>query len=68
MTAENSNRDADSLTILGFFFMALGVLVLVGTIWTLGNFRAVVVNVGSGVVLTAVGCAMAVVAQFLRSE
>ncbi|NOZ40830.1 MAG: hypothetical protein GXP24_11475 [Planctomycetes bacterium] len=54
----HSERDAASLRILGFFFAVLGALVLIGTLWSLGNFRAVVVNVSSGAVLLAVGLGM----------
>ncbi len=51
-------RDVASLRILGFFFAVLGALVLVGTLWSLGNFRAVVVNVASGAVLLVIGLGM----------
>ena len=67
MAQADSNRDADSLKILGFFFVALGLLVLVGTLWTLENFRAMVVNLASGFVLTAVGAVMLAVSRRLRA-
>ena len=67
MAKADSNRDADSQKILGFFFVALGLLVLVGTLWTLENFRAMVVNLGSGIVLTAVGAVMLAISRRLRA-
>ncbi len=53
-----SERDAASLKILGFFFTVLGLLVLVGTLWSLDNTRAIIVNVASGATLVAVGLGM----------
>lgn len=53
-----SQRDAASLRILGFFFVILGSLVLVGIFWALGDFRAMIVNLGSGLLLTGIGVAM----------
>jgi len=57
-TTDYRERDAASIKILGFFFTLLGVLVLVGTFWTLHNIRAVTVNLASGAVLTLVGLGM----------
>ncbi len=51
-------RDAASLKILGFFFTVLGILVLIGTLWSLGDTRAMVVNIVSGAVLLVVGLGM----------
>ncbi len=55
---DHKERDAASLRILGFFFTVLGALVLVGTLWSLDNMRAIVVNVASGAVLLVVGIGM----------
>jgi len=57
-TPDYSERDAASIKILGFFFAVLGALVLIGTFWSLGNSRAVTVNVASGAVLTLIGLGM----------
>jgi len=54
-TPDYSERDAATLKILGFFFAVLGALVLVATYWTLGNIRAVIVNVASGTTLVVIG-------------
>lgn len=51
----NQQRDASSLLVLGVFFTILGLLVLVGTLWTRNDMRAAVVNAGSGMILVAVG-------------
>lgn len=68
MTSSNaSDRDAASLRILGSFFLVLGVLVLIGTFWTLDNARAMVVNLGSGLVLGGVGGLM-IMASARRSK
>ena len=48
---------------LGVFFIILGSLVLLGTCWTLDNFRASVVNVCSGFVLAVVGAVMIRIAR-----
>lgn len=56
--AEQRQRDAVSLLMLGAFFSVLAVLVLVGTYWTVGRTHAMVVNLGAGVTLLAVGLAM----------
>ena len=61
-----NDRDAVTLKILGIFFVVIGVLVLLGTFWALGNFKAVVVNLASGVILSAVGALMVVIAQRLK--
>ena len=63
-----NNRDAVTLKILGVFFIVIGALVLIGTFWALGNFKAVVVNLTSGFVLLAVGAMMTFVAKRLKSE
>jgi len=57
-TNEHRERDATSLKILGSFFTVLSTLVLLGTFWTLDDFRAVIVNLVCGSVLLAVGLGM----------
>ncbi|MCA9232243.1 MAG: hypothetical protein KDA57_16465 [Planctomycetales bacterium] len=57
-TTDHTERDCASLSILGYFFAILGVLVLAGTFWSLDNYRAVVVNLISGASLTFVGLGM----------
>ncbi len=56
--AEQRERDAISLRMLGAFFSVLAALVLVGTFWTVGRWHAMVVNLGAGVMLLVVGLAM----------
>ncbi len=51
----NQQRDASSLRVLGLFFTILGVLVLIGTVWTRNDLHAAVVNASSGIVLLTVG-------------
>lgn len=67
MSESGSSRDATSLSILGTFFVILGLLVLVATAWTWGNKAATVVNLASGAVLAAVGGCMLLVARRLTS-
>ena len=62
-TNEHRDRDATSLKILGSFFTVLSTLVLLGTFWTLDDFRAVVVNLICGAVLLAVGLGMIVIGR-----
>ena len=61
-----NDRDAVTLKILGIFFVVIGVLVLLGTFWALGNFKAVVVNLASGVILATVGAIMTVIAKQIK--
>ena len=61
----DKKRDADTLNVLGFFFLVLGGLVLVATFWTLGNSRAMVVNLGSGLAMATVGVVMRYAARRL---
>ena len=56
-------RDATSLKILGSFFTILSILVWIGTLWTLDNWRAVVVNLCCGGALFATGLGMLLVAR-----
>jgi len=60
---DHSDRDAASLRVLALFFVILGGLVLVGTLWSDDNLRAIVVNMGSGTILVAVGFGMFAVAR-----
>ncbi|MBX7166582.1 MAG: hypothetical protein K1X74_09575 [Pirellulales bacterium] len=55
---EIDDRDATSLLMLGAFFAAMGVLVLVATYWTVGRFHAMVVNVCAGTLLSLIGIGM----------
>lgn len=55
VTNTDRQRDASSLFVLGLFFTVLGVLVLIGTVWTRKDMHAAVVNASSGLVLVAVG-------------
>ena len=52
-----------SLKILGLFFTVLALLVLLGTLWTLNDSRAVVVNLVCGSVLLVVGIGMVAVSR-----
>jgi predicted phage tail protein len=63
-----SRRDAETMRILGTFFVILGSLVLVGTFWALDNFRATIVNLGSGFVLAGIGVAMVFVSRFVNRK
>ena len=67
-TTSHAERDAASLKILGFFFSVLGLLVLVGTLWSLDNTPALIVNVASGAVLTLVGLGMIAYARRSRRQ
>ena len=62
----NDSRDAASLRILGIFFFVMGVLVLIGTFWTLENPRGTVVNIGGGLLLCAVGIAARRIARRMK--
>ena len=62
------NRDASSLKILGFFFTILAVQILIGTFWSLDDYRAVVVNLICGAVLLAVGIGMIVVCRRVTNQ
>ena len=57
-TNGSSQRDADVLRLLAWFFVALATLVLIGTLWALDDVRAIVVNLSCGLVLGAVGSGM----------
>lgn len=59
-------RDAATLRILGVFFVILGGLVLVGILWALDNYRAMIVNLGSGLLLTGIGVAMVFVSRLVN--
>lgn len=63
-----TDRDAITLKILGIFFLIIGLLVLVGTFWAIGNYRAVVVNLVSGFVLLVVGGIMGGIASRLKNR
>jgi hypothetical protein len=64
---QNSNRERDisTLRVLGAFFAVMGGLVLLATYEAIGNTPAVVVNVCCGLVLSAVGLGMLIVANRL---
>jgi uncharacterized membrane protein len=53
--AEQYDRDGISLSMMGAFFSVLAVLVLIGTFWALGQFRAAVVNFTAGAILLTIG-------------
>ena len=57
------DRDSMSLKILGLFFSVLALLVLLGTLWSLNNPRAIVVNLVCGSVLLLVGIGMVAVSR-----
>jgi len=57
------HRDAMSMKILGSFFIVLSLLVLLGVLWELGNFRAIVVTLICGSTLLSVGVGMVVVGR-----
>ncbi len=63
MSQESAVRDADTLRVLGRFFLVLGLLVLVATLWAWGEYRAMVVNLLSGSLLTGVGGLMLRIAR-----
>ncbi len=56
--ARHRSRDAASLLLMGAFFAVMGLLVLVGSFWAAERFRAMVVNTGAGVILSAIGIGM----------
>lgn len=51
-------RDAGAMRIVGWFFILLGGLVLLGTLWAGDNHRAMIVNACSGALLAAIGMGM----------
>ena len=55
---ESRQRDILTLRILGSFFLVMGLLVLVAIYEAIGNSRALVVTICSGVVLALIGLAM----------
>jgi len=63
---EQRQRDAITFFLLGGFFAVMGVLVLIGTFWTLARPHAMVVNFVSGLVLLVIGVAMIAFGQHLR--
>lgn len=65
--AEQRERDAVSLLMLGAFFTVLAALVLVGTYWTIGQTHAMVVNLGAGTTLLLVGLAMLWIGRRMRA-
>ena len=64
--AELRRRDAGTLAVLGIFFCVLGVLVVIGTYWTIGHTHAMIVNLGAGLATISVGVAMLLVSARLR--
>ena len=52
---EMLKRDGETGMAVGLFVLALGLPVLFGTLWSLDNPRAAVVNAICGLVLTLVG-------------
>ena len=66
-SADDRGRDANSLTILGWFFVVLALLVLLSTFWSFGDGRALLVTLICGGVLLAVGAGMATAGKKLRS-
>ncbi len=67
-TTDHDERDAASIRILGFFLTILGMLVLIGTYWAIGNMHAVIINAVSGLVLTLIGVAMLAFARRSRRK
>lgn len=57
---EQRDRDAVTFFLLGGFFVVMGALVLLGTLWTLARPHAMVVNFVSGLVLFGIGLAMVI--------
>jgi predicted phage tail protein len=68
MADSPANHDAASLRIIGTFFVVLGTLVLIATGWTLDNTRAMLVNLASGGVLTAIGGVMLLISRKLSAS
>jgi hypothetical protein len=52
---EIMKRDGETGMAVGIFVMALGLPVLIGTLWALDNPRAALVNAICGLVLLAIG-------------
>lgn len=52
---EMLKRDGETSMAVGLFVLAVGVPVLIGTIWALENPRAAVVNAICGLALMAIG-------------
>ena len=63
---ENRSRDATSLRLLGGFFCILGLLLLGGVWWSLGDSRATIVSLASSLVIFGVGVGMLLGARRLR--
>ena len=60
-------RDAGSLKIVGWFFLILGSLVMLGTFWARGNQRAMIVNVCSGALIAVIGIGMVFLSRRLQA-
>ena len=58
-------RDAEALTIIGFFFAVLAVLVLIGVVWH-DRGRGLAVGIGAGVLLLTVGIGAVAIGVRLR--
>ncbi|MBI2432742.1 MAG: hypothetical protein HYV26_07725 [Candidatus Hydrogenedentes bacterium] len=52
---EMLKRDGETGMAVGLFVLALGIPVLIGTLFTLDNHRAAIVNAISGLVLLLIG-------------
>ena len=48
-------RDGETAIAVGLFVCALGLPVLIGTLWALDNFRGAIVNAVCGLVLLLIG-------------
>jgi len=66
--AEQFDRDGISLLMMGAFFSVLAVLVLIGTFWALGQFRAAVVNFTAGAILLGIGLTLLGVGKRFRAK
>jgi hypothetical protein len=57
---EMLKRDGETSMAVGLFLVALGIPVLIGTLWALDNFRGAVVNAICGLVLLLIGGAVTI--------
>jgi hypothetical protein len=63
---ERQQREYTPFFLLGGFFVVMGALVLIGTLWTFGRAHAMIVNFVAGLTLTAIGCGMLTFGLHLR--
>ena len=65
---EMLKRDGETSMAVGLFVFALGLPVLIGTVWALDNHRAAIVNAICGAVLLVIGGAATAYGWMLYSR